>query len=63
MMTYLPLYLQNSFGFSPAQAGVRMLPLALPLFFFPRIAAALAAKLSGRTLLTIGLIIVLPAIC
>jgi EmrB/QacA subfamily drug resistance transporter len=58
MMTYLPLYLQNSFGFSPAQAGVRMLPFALPLFFFPRIAAALAAKLSGRTLLTIGLIIV-----
>jgi MFS family permease len=54
----LPLYLQNSFGFSPAQAGVRMLPFALPLFFFPRIAAALAAKLSGRTLLTIGLIIV-----
>jgi nitrate/nitrite transporter NarK len=58
MMTYLPLYLQNSFGFSPAQAGVRMLPFALPLFFFPRIAAALAAKLSGRALLTIGLIIV-----
>jgi predicted MFS family arabinose efflux permease len=58
MMTYLPLYLQNSFGCSPAQAGVRMLPFALPLFFFPRIAAALAAKLSGRTLLTIGLIIV-----
>jgi nitrate/nitrite transporter NarK len=55
---YLPLYLQNSFGFSPAEAGVRMLPFALPLFFFPRIAAALAARISGRTLLTVGLVIV-----
>ncbi|KDM66091.1 MFS transporter [Acidiphilium sp. JA12-A1] len=58
MMTYLPLYLQNSFGYSPAEAGVRMLPFALPLFFFPRVAAALAARISGRMLLTIGLVIV-----
>jgi EmrB/QacA subfamily drug resistance transporter len=58
MMTYLPLYLQNVFGFSPATAGVSMLPFALPLFFFPRIAAALATRISGRALLTIGLIVV-----
>jgi predicted MFS family arabinose efflux permease len=55
MMTYLPLYLQNVFGLSPAAAGVSMLPFALPLFFFPRIAAALAGKISGRALLTLGL--------
>jgi EmrB/QacA subfamily drug resistance transporter len=58
MMTYLPLYLQNVFGLSPAAAGLGMLPFALPLFFCPRIAAALAARLSGRAVLTIGLAIV-----
>lgn len=58
MMTYLPLYLQNVFGFSPAIAGVNMLPFALPLFFFPRIAAHLATNISGRSILTIGLFVV-----
>jgi predicted MFS family arabinose efflux permease len=58
MMTYLPLYLQNNFGQSPAAAGLAMLPFALPLFFCPRIGAALAQRISGRALLTIGLLIV-----
>jgi EmrB/QacA subfamily drug resistance transporter len=58
MMTYLPLYLQNAFGLTPAAAGVGMLPFALPLFFFPRIAAAMATRISGRSLLAIGLAIV-----
>ncbi|CAG9221536.1 membrane hypothetical protein [Paraburkholderia caribensis] len=59
MMTYLPLYLQNNFALSPAMAGISMLPFALPLFFFPRIAAALATRISGRALLTTGLVIVM----
>ncbi len=58
MMTYLPLYLQNAFGLGAAAAGFGMLPFALPLFFCPRIAAALAERMSGRTLLAIGLAIV-----
>lgn len=58
MMTYLPLYLQNVFGLSPVLAGVGMLPFALPLFFCPRIATKLSTKMSGRTLLTLGLAIV-----
>ena len=58
MMTYLPLYLQNAFGLGAAAAGFGMLPFALPLFFCPRIAAALAERTSGRTLLAIGLAIV-----
>jgi MFS family permease len=58
MMTYLPLYLQNAFGLSPAAAGLGMLPFALPLFFCPRIAAALSSRISGRDLLTLGLAIV-----
>jgi len=53
MMTYLPLYLQNAFGLGAAAAGFGMLPFALPLFFCPRIAAALAERMSGRTLLAI----------
>ncbi|MDR6477408.1 EmrB/QacA subfamily drug resistance transporter [Paraburkholderia graminis] len=58
MMTYLPLYLQNSFGFSPALAGYTMMPFALPLFFLPRVGAILARSMSGRAILTIGLSIV-----
>ena len=58
MMTYLPLYLQNAFSLSPAAAGLGMLPFALPLFFCPRIAVALANRISGRDLLTLGLAIV-----
>ena len=58
MMTYLPLYLQNVFAFNPALAGVAMLPFAVPLFIFPRIAANLATKVSGRAILTLGLVIV-----
>ncbi len=58
MMTYLPLYLQNAFSLSPAAAGLGMLPFALPLFFCPRIAVALANRISGRALLALGLAIV-----
>jgi EmrB/QacA subfamily drug resistance transporter len=58
MMTYLPLYLQNVFGLSPAAAGLGMLPFALPLFFCPLIAVALSSRISGRDLLTFGLAIV-----
>lgn len=57
MLTYLPLYLQNAFGFGAAGAGLRMMPFALPLFIFPRVAAALASRVSGRSLLTGGLLI------
>ena len=58
MMTYLPLYLQNVYALSPAVAGLGMLPFALPLFFFPRIAVYLATKISGRSLLSLGLAVV-----
>jgi hypothetical protein len=62
MMTYLPLYLylQNAFGLGAAAAGFGMLTFALPLFFCPRIAAALAMQVSGRALLTAGLAVVAP---
>ena len=58
MMTYLPLYFQNASGFTPASAGLAMLPFAVPLFLCPRIGAALALHVSGRALLTLGLVLV-----
>ena len=58
MMTYLPLYLQNVFGLSPAAAGLGMLPFALPLFFLPADRCVLSSRISGRDLLTLGLAIV-----
>jgi EmrB/QacA subfamily drug resistance transporter len=58
MITYLPLYLQNYFGFGPMVAGAGMIPFALPLFICPRIAAAMSVRYSGRAILTTGLAIV-----
>jgi len=55
MIFYLPLFLQNAFDLSPAMAGLAMLPFALPMFLTPLLAAGLARRYSGRTLLTIGL--------
>jgi len=56
MIFYLPLFLQNAFDLSPAMAGLAMLPFALPMFLTPLLAAGLAHRYSGRTLLTVGLV-------
>jgi EmrB/QacA subfamily drug resistance transporter len=55
MIFYLPLFLQNAFDLSPLMAGLAMLPFALPMFLTPLLAAGLARRYSGRTLLTAGL--------
>lgn len=57
LIFFLPLMLQNAFGFGPAMAGLAMLPFALPMFFAPRLGAGLGAIYSGRVLLTLGLAI------
>jgi EmrB/QacA subfamily drug resistance transporter len=59
MIFYLPLYLQNAYGFAPAWAGIAMLPFALPMFLTPRVGAKLANRYSGRALLTVGLLVTL----
>ena len=56
MIFYLPLFLQNAFDLSPAMAGLAMLPFALPMFLTPLLAAGLARRYSGCTLLTVGLV-------
>ncbi|WP_397453141.1 MFS transporter [Pseudomonas sp. NA-150] len=55
MIFYLPLYLQNAFGFAPVIAGISMLPFALPMFLVPRLGAKLTW--SPRSILSIGLCI------
>jgi EmrB/QacA subfamily drug resistance transporter len=59
MLTFMPLYFQAALDLPPRTAGLRMLPMALPLFIVPRIVTAqLSHRLSGRALLTLGLAIV-----
>jgi len=59
MLTFLPIYFQSALGLAPGDAGLRMLPMALPLFIVPRIVTTqLSHRLSGRALLTLGLALV-----
>jgi EmrB/QacA subfamily drug resistance transporter len=56
MLTFMPIYFQHALGMSPRNAGLAMLPMALPLFIVPRIVTSqLSHRLSGRVLLTVGL--------
>jgi EmrB/QacA subfamily drug resistance transporter len=57
MVFYLPLYLQNAYGFNPLVAGLAMLPFPLPMILAPRLTLGLSRTWSGRKLLTTGLAI------
>lgn len=58
MLTFLPLFFQGGLHASPIAAGLMMLPMAVPLFVVPRVVARyLDHRLSGRALLTIGLLV------
>jgi EmrB/QacA subfamily drug resistance transporter len=58
MMTFLPLYLQNAFGWAAVSAGVGMLPFALAMIVGPYIGKHLAARLSIASVLSLGLTLV-----
>lgn len=58
LIFFLPMYLQNAFGFSPLQCGAAMLPFAVPLFVVPRIGARASAHYGSRAVLTWGLVLV-----
>jgi len=58
MMTFLPLYLQDAFGHSPAQAGLAMIPFALPLLIGPGVGGRLSAQMSSRAILCFGLCLI-----
>ncbi|MEA2808712.1 MAG: hypothetical protein QOJ17_2853 [Rhodospirillaceae bacterium] len=55
MVFFLPLFLQNAYGYEPLIAGVAMLPFAAPMVLAPRLTSSLASRFSGRALLTAGL--------
>ncbi len=57
MIFFLPLYLENAYGFDPLPAGVAMIPFALPMVLAPRVTRQLATRYSGRLLLSAGLAI------
>jgi predicted MFS family arabinose efflux permease len=59
MLAFMPIYFQSGLGLPPRTAGLLMLPMAVPLFVVPRIVSAqLSHRLTGRSLLTLGLAIV-----
>lgn len=59
MMTFLPLYLQNAFEWTPVHAGVGMLPFALSMIVGPYLGARIGRRLTGLTsTLSIGLVMV-----
>ncbi|MGF6768327.1 EmrB/QacA subfamily drug resistance transporter [Paraburkholderia sp. GAS199] len=59
MLTFLPVFLQSGLGNGPQKAGLLMLPMAIPLIVIPRVVATyLAYRLSGRALLTMGLLLI-----
>lgn len=59
MVFYLPLFLQNPYGFAPAVAGVAMIPFAAPMVLVPHLTAGKAGHLSGRAILSLGLAVTL----
>lgn len=58
MMTFLPLYLQNAFGYSAVLAGCAMLPFAVAMVAASRLAPRLGRWLQDRGMLVTGLLIV-----
>lgn len=57
MVFYLPLYLQNAYGFDSLTAGLAILPFPVPMVLAPRLILRFGNRFSGRQLLTLGLAI------
>lgn len=58
MFLYLTLYLQNTLGFGPLEAGLRFLPLTLMSFVAAGISGNLTHRVPPRLLLGVGLTLV-----
>ena len=56
MITYLSLYVQNTLGYSPVQAGLRFLPLSLVSFVFALVTGRLIGKVGMRVLLSVAML-------
>jgi EmrB/QacA subfamily drug resistance transporter len=55
MLLYIVLYLQNVLGYSPLQAGLRLLPITAMAFFFSPLGARLSERVPLRALIGAGL--------
>ncbi|MFL5954282.1 MAG: MFS transporter [Gaiellaceae bacterium] len=58
LLTYLILYFQQSLGLSPAQTGVRFLPLTVAIFFASGIAGRLSERVPTRLLIAPGFLLI-----
>jgi len=56
MIIYLSLYIQNTLGYSPVQAGLRFLPLTLASFTVALLTGRLIGKVAMRVLLGVAMI-------
>ena len=56
MIIYLSLYVQNTLGFSPVQAGLRFLPLSLASFAAALLTGRLIGKVKMRVLLGVAMV-------
>src|SRR5689334_5833117 len=55
MIIYLSLYIQNTLGYSPVQAGLRFLPLTLASFTVALLTGRLIGKVAMRVLLGVAM--------
>jgi EmrB/QacA subfamily drug resistance transporter len=58
LFLYLTLYIQNSLGYTPLEAGLRFLPLSLISFVVAPIAGRLSARVPIRALMGSGMVLV-----
>lgn len=58
MLLFLAIYFQQILGHSPFETGLRMLPVTVTLFVAAPISGVLTARVSLRTLLTTGLVLI-----
>jgi predicted MFS family arabinose efflux permease len=58
LFLYVTLYIQNSLGYSPLEAGLRFLPLSLLSFFVAPLAGRLSARVPIRVLIGTGMALV-----
>jgi MFS family permease len=57
-LLFLALYLQNVLGYSPFEAGVRVLPITLALFAFAPLSGRLTSRVGLPALLSTGLVLI-----
>lgn len=57
-MIYLPIYFQNTLGYSPMATGLSLLAYTLPTLFLPPLAETLSRRYHPRVVIPLGLFII-----